>query len=254
MLIICWDFDGTLVSSEVIYKDIFNKYLKDARQGINSLSASPCFAKYGGKHPFNVFNDLKKEGFIENNLILDEVDIKLSLKKALDKNGLLLTDNIENILKELSIFKNVLMAIVTSTNKEDFELKYNNPSTSILKKYFDINKNIYICEEVGNKEPKPSSNGYLYAVNDIISKNKLNSEKNILIAIEDSISGCKSASNAKKILKNKLDTIIIGYTVSNHCITGVELKKSGAEFIFKTPNELLKFIKKLAVRPGLEPR
>ncbi|MDD2840216.1 MAG: HAD family phosphatase [Rickettsiales bacterium] len=254
MLIICWDFDGTLISSEVVYKDIFSKYLKNVKQGDSGFSAVPCFAKYGGKHPLNVLEDLKEEGFIDKDLISNEENIKSDFKKSLDKNGLLLTDGVVKVLEELSSFENVLMAIVTSTNKENFKLKYNNPSINILKKYFNINKNIYICGEVGNKELKPSPNGYLFAVNDIVSKNCLFLENNTLVAIEDSISGCKSAFNAKKELKNKINTIIIGYTVGNQYINEKELKNSGADFVFKTYDELLNFLKEMAVRPGLEPR
>lgn len=254
MLIVCWDFDGTLVSSEIIYKDIFSKYLKDIKHGSSSISTSPCFAKYGGKHPFNVLEDLKEEGFIDKNLRLDSSDIRTDFKKSIDSNGLLLTDGIIETLDELNNFKNVLMAIVTSTNKNDFELKYNSPSINALKKYFDIGKNIYICGEVGNRELKPSPNGYLYAFDDIIKRNNLVSEKNILIAIEDSVSGCKSAYGAKEILKNKAETIIIGYPIANPYIDDIELKKSGADFVFRSPNLLLNFLKELAVRPGLEPR
>lgn len=249
MLIICWDFDGTLVSSEIIYKNIFSKYLNK-----NNYSVNLHFAKYGGKHPSNVLEDLKEEGLIDKNLELNENIINSDFKKFLDKDGLLLTDGIVKILNDLKSFKNILMAIVTSTNKKDFELKYNNSSVSVLKEYFNIDKNIYICGEVGNKELKPSANGYLYAVNDIIMKNNINSEKNILITIEDSISGCKSALNAKNILKDKIDTIIIGYPIANPYIDEIELKNSGADFVFRDSNELLKFLKKLAVRLGLEPR
>lgn len=254
MLIICWDFDGTLISSEIVYKDIFSKYLKNIKHGSGSVSISPCFAKYGGKHPLNVLEDLKEEGFIDKNLKLDSGDIRLDFKRSIDGNGLLLTDGIIEVLNELNNFKNVLMSIVTSTNKDDFELKYSSSSISALRKYFNIKKNIYICGEVGNKELKPSPNGYLYAVNDIIKRNNLFSEKNILIAIEDSVSGCKSAYSAKEILKDKIKTIIIGYPIANPYIDDIELKKFGADFVFRNSNLLLNFFKELAVRPGLEPR
>ncbi|HSQ97107.1 MAG TPA: HAD hydrolase-like protein [Rickettsiales bacterium] len=250
MLIICWDFDGTLVSSEIAYRNIFVKYFKDKKE--NNINSS--FAKYGGKQPINVFNDLKKEGVIEKNLTLNISDFESDFKKEIQNNSLLLTKDIEKILEKLNSFKNTIMAIVTSTNKQDFELKYKSHSINVLKKYFNIDKNIYICSEVGNKELKPSPNGYLYAINDIISKNNIISEKNILITIEDSVSGCASALSAKNNLKNKIETIIIGYPIDNPYTKEEELKKSGADFVFKTPKELLNFLENLAVRPGLEPR
>lgn len=250
MLIICWDFDGTLVSSEVAYRNIFVKYFKDKKKdNINS-----SFAKYGGKQPLNVFNDLQKEGVIEKSLTLNMSDFESDFEKEIQNNTLLLTKEIDKVLEKLNSFKDTIMAIVTSTNKQDFELKYKSPSVNILKKYFNINKNIYICSEVGNKELKPSPNGYLYAINDIILKNNITTEKNILITIEDSVSGCASALSAKNDLKNKIETIIIGYPIDNPYTTEAELKESGADFVFKTPEELLNFLGNLAVRLGLEPR
>ena len=254
MLIICWDFDGTLVSSEVVYRDIFSKYLTDVKHVSGGVAITPCFAKYGGKHPLNVLEDLKEEGFIDKSLKLNQDDVKSDFKKSIDINGLLLTDGIVEVLDELSNIQNILMAIVTSTNKDDFELKYGSPSISALKRYFDIEKNIYICGEVGNRELKPSPNGYLYAITDIIAKNNISAENNVLIAIEDSVSGCKSAYSAKEILKNKIETIIVGYPIANPYIDDAELKKFGADVIFRSSDLLLKFLKELAVRPGLEPR
>ena len=134
------------------------------------------------------------------------------------------------------------MAIVTSTNINNFIIKFNSPVLSELKKYFSLEKNIYICEEVGNKEPKPSSNGYIYAINDILLKNKIENQENTILAIEDAVSGCISASNTKKELSKNNKLIVIGYNTIAPKTKNDILLKNGADYVFNNSKELLNFI------------
>lgn len=242
-LIICWDYDGTLVSSEEIYKNIFVNYLTKNNFVLKNIDDDYYFSKYAGKHPFNVINMLKKDGHIRDDISINLDELNDIFQNELKGSNLLLTKGIEEILESISKLKDVFMAVVTSTFRGDFEAKHNNPAVGILKKYFTLDKNVYICNEIGNKELKPSPNGYLFAYQDIIKKNKIkNIENNILIMVEDSISGCKSASAAKNILKNEINCTVVGYLVGNSFCCFQDLKEAGADIIIATPQEMIDFI------------
>ena len=62
-------------------------------------------------------------------------------------------------------------------------------------------------------------------------------EKNTIIAIEDSISGCISAYNAKKEIKNN-DLIVVGYNIINSNINSKELIENGADYTFSSASDL----------------
>lgn len=248
MLIICWDYDGTLVSSELIYKNIFSNYLKKIGVVLKDIEDPNYFSKYAGKHPFNVLEQLKVDGYVDKDIIIDIEKLNLIFQRELKTNNdLLLTNGIINVLENINQHSCVVMAIVTSTCKDDFEAKYNSPSVSILKKYFQNNKNIYICSEVGTKETKPSANGYLFAYNNIIARYKnIKNQKNYLVMIEDSVSGCKSASSAKKSLKGVIDAEVIGYLCKNKSMTAETLRESGADIVIKTSKNLQEYLESLA--------
>lgn len=245
MLIICWDFDGTLITSGNIYKDIFFDYIKkDLLSDEKKYDFfSSFFLKCGGKHPLNVFKELKENNFLKDGILFDKEKIDKKFNNSVKKNGVLLTDGILEILEKLSKNKNIIMSIVTSTNIDNFLVKFNSPSLKCLKKYFQLDNNIYICEEVGSKEPKPNSNGYVYAINDILLKNNISKEKNIIIAIEDSISGCISACNAKNEIGNN-ELIVVGYNVIN-LNANKELIKNGVDYVFSSANDLFNFIEEM---------
>lgn len=243
MIIICWDYDGTLVSSELIYKNIFIKYLKNSGYVLKDINDDCYFSKYAGKHPFSVLEHLKEDGYINKNTTINLEELNNIFQKELnDSNELLLTDNIINILTNLKQNKNVTMAIVTSTYRNDFKTKFYNSSVKELNNFFDIKDNIYICEEVGTKQQKPDPNGYIFAYNDIVKKFGLQHKDNCLITVEDSISGCMSGANAKNKLKDIVDCKVIGYTVSNKYISNSDLINSGADYVAKKPNELLRIL------------
>lgn len=246
MLIICWDFDGTLITSGNIYKDIFFDYVKKdlLNNEKNCKFFSSFFLKCGGKHPLNVFKQLKENNFLKDGILFDKEKIDKKFNNSVKKNGVLLTDGILEILEKLNKNKNIIMSIVTSTNIDNFLVKFNSPSLKCLKKYFQLDNNIYICEEIGSKEPKPNSNGYIYAINDILLKNNISNDKNTIIAIEDSISGCISAYNAKKEIKNN-DLIVVGYNIINSNINSKELIENGADYTFSSASDLFNFIEEI---------
>ena len=242
MLIICWDFDGTIITSGNIYKKIFLDYIKPDILDKNNNFFSNFFAESGGKHPINIFKELKENNFLKENIEFNIYEINKKFNEEVKNNGLSLTKGILDIFKKLSQHKNVIMAIVTSTNINNFIIKFNSPVLSELKKYFSLEKNIYICEEVGNKEPKPSSNGYIYAINDILTKNNITQTNNTIIAIEDAVSGCISASNTKKELSKNNKLIVIGYNTSAPKSKNDILLKNGADYVFNNSKELLDFL------------
>ncbi len=248
MLIVCWDYDGTLVSSELIYKNIFTNYLKKNGYVIKNIDDEYYFSKYAGKHPFTVLEQLKYDGYVDKNTEINVNELNSIFQKELSSsNDLLLTDGILDVLKKIKSYKNTFMAIVTSTYRIDFEAKFNNPSVKELKNFFDINKNVYICGEVGTKQLKPNPNGYLFAYNDIIKKlNMTADKKNHFVMVEDSISGCKSGANAKELLKDNADCKVIGYVASNKFVNTEDLKNVGADIILKTSSELINFLDKMA--------
>lgn len=242
MLIICWDFDGTIITSGNIYKKIFLDYIKPDILDKNNNFFSNFFAESGGKHPINIFKELKENNFLKENIEFNIYEINKRFNEEVKNNGLSLTKGILDIFKKLSQHENVIMAIVTSTNINNFIIKFNSPILSELKKYFGLEKNIYICEEVGNKEPKPSSNGYIYAINDILLKNKIENQENTILAIEDAVSGCISASNTKKELSKNNKLIVIGYNTIAPKSKNDILLKNGADYVFNNSKELLNFI------------
>lgn len=247
MLIICWDYDGTLISSERVYKNIFENYLKNVGAVLKDIKDENYFSQYAGKHPFNVLEQLKNDGYVNKDIIMDVEKLNIIFQKELKKNDdLLLTNGILNVLENVNSCNNVVMAIVTSTYIKDFLAKYNSPSVSILKKYFQIHNNIYICSDIGNKEVKPSPNGYLCAFNDIMKKHQSKSGNDYMVMIEDSISGCKSGSAAKKELKNEINSEVIGYLCKNKSLTTENLKEAGADIVIKTSAELQDYLIKLA--------
>ena len=63
--------------------------------------------------------------------------------------------------------------------------------------------------------------------------------------VEDSISGCKSGSNAKEILKDKVNCTVVGYIESNKFVSEEDIKNAGADVVIKTSKELTKFMDSL---------
>lgn len=242
MLVICWDYDGTLVSSELIYKNIFVNYLKKIGAVVKNIDDDYYFKKYAGKHPFNVIKQLKIDGYIDKNVEIDVDELNDIFQNELkNSNSLLLTNGIEKVLDTISCSNDTAMAIVTSTYRIDFNAKHDNPSVAPLKKYFDANKNVYICGEVGNKELKPDPNGYIFAYNDLKEKYNLTPDSNIVM-VEDSVSGCKSAYNAKMELHDKINVSVIGYLAANKYVRSEDLIEAGADYIANNSDELLKIL------------
>ena len=221
MLIICWDYDGTLVSSEFVYKNIFMNYIKKLGAVKKNITDEYYFNQYSGRHPITVIKDLQKNGYVDTNVELSvEKWDKIFQDEIKNEDDLILSENIIDIL-----------------------------SVKELKKFFDLGKNVYVAGEVGNNKLKPDPNVYLYAYQDIITKNNIADKNNTLVMIEDSESGCKSASETKKILcekNNNLKALAIGYLATNKFSSGESLKASGADIILHKPNDLEKLLLELA--------
>ncbi len=245
MVIICWDYDGTLVSSELIYKNIFVNFLKNEGVILKNIDDKYYFSQYAGKHPLTVLNHLKNDGFIDRKfeISVDRLN-NLFQEELRNSNSLLITDGMDKILSRIACCKSTLMAIVTSTYRGDFESKHNNKSVALLRDYFNINDNVYICGEVGNRRLKPDPNGYLFACDDIVKKHNLINCKNTVIMVEDSISGCIAASTAKQIFRNLFNIKVVGYLVANKYLHSMDLKNVGADIVIKNYENMLDFLEK----------
>lgn len=250
MLIICWDYDGTLVSSELVYKNIFMNYLASIGAVKCNITDEYYFKQYSGRHPVTVVKDLQLNGYVDSNIELSvEKWDKIFQDEIRSEDDLILSKNIINILSTLSSHDNIYMAIATSTHKNDYEIKSNCKSVAELKKFFDLDKNVYMAGEVGNKKLKPDPNVYLYAYNDIVTKNNVKNQNNTLVMIEDSESGCRSASETKKILTeqyNNIKAYVIGYLATNKFASGDSLANNGTNFIIYKPEDLEKLLLELA--------
>ena len=103
------------------------------------------------------------------------------------------------IIKKLVEFDDIIMCITSSSFKNDFIIKSNIVNNEILNSYFNIDKNVYMAGDVGNKKLKPDPNVFLYAYKDVLLKNNLKDSDNILVMgvspLESIISGILSLTN-----------------------------------------------------------
>ncbi len=246
MFIIFWDYDGTLVDTETIYKDSLISFLKNNNYSLKEITDDFFYKNIAGKHPEEFLEKLEQNGFIKPNLNIDPLDIKKYYTIYFDnlKPGeIKITPNIDSVIDNLSKNKNVIMCIASSTFRHDFVIKYKNVQNKIFNENFDIDKNIYLCGEIEGCKFKPSSDIYVYTFNDIVKKYNLNQTKNDkLVIVEDSIAGCKAGHDFKTKYEDKIDINVIGYLGGSVIDNSSLLLENGADIIIRNANELDKYL------------
>ena len=261
MLLILWDFDGTLANSERKFYLILKKYLEDKIPNciINIDKFTPEFYfKYcAGKKYYEDFKILGKEGIIDYSKI-SENDLNnflnfLTIEFQNIKDGeITFTKDMDKLLLKLDKDNNIKIVIDTNARKSDLLLKSKSLKNDIINKIID-NNNVYTAHELTkdfkylNLEKykniaKPNPAIFIYAVEDLLNQNiKIDN----IIIVEDSPSAIKGGKNfvESDYVKNKFKNIkIVGYTAGEHKPDGKILLENGADIIIDNSDDLYNYI------------
>lgn len=247
MLLIFWDYDGTLVETETVYRDSLESFFEKNNYLIRKIPDKYFYKNISGKHPEEFLDGLKTDGFIKSDADIDPNETKkyyTKYFKELENGKIKITKDIDMVIDDLSANKNVIMCITSSSFIHDFKIKRDNVNNKILNSNFDIEKNIYMCGSIEGCNFKPAPDIFIYALNDLTKKHKLKLGKNdTILVIEDSPTGCKAGNAFKDIYDNKINVEVIWYLSGSHIDTDNELVNSGACTIAKNAKELNKIIK-----------
>lgn len=248
MLIIFWDYDGTLVNTEVTYKKSLESFFETNNYALKKLDDEYFFKNITGKHPEEFLEKLEKSGYIKQNLNIDPMEIKKYYTfyfNNLKKGQIQITKNIDSVIDDLSKNNNVIMCITSSSYIHDFTIKYKNVENKILNKNFDVDKNVYLCGSINGCKFKPEPDIFIYAFHDLTEKYKLKlTLDDKLIIVEDSATGCKAGKQFKNIYKDKINIEVIGYLGGAIMDSSQILIDSGADIIIKNAKELLDLMHK----------
>lgn len=249
--IIFWDYDGTLIDSEIIYKNSLISFLKEKHLELKEIDDEFFYKNIAGHHPESFLLKLEKNGFIKNCKTINPNEIReyYTYYFSLLENGKIkVIDNIDKIIAKLAQYKDIYMYITSSSLRNDFITKNSIVNNKILNSYFDIDKNVYLCGSIDKCNFKPSPDVFNYAFNDIINKNDFVLDKDDkLFIIEDSKAGCIAGKDFKIKYCEKINISIIGYIAGMKLDTYKKeycdkLINSGADYVAKTSDDILKFI------------
>ena len=249
--IVFWDYDGTLIDSEIIYKDSLNAFLKENKFGLKEIDDGFFYKCISGHHPEEFLLDLEKQGFVKNSESINPNNVREYYNNFfanLNKRELKVVDNIDKIINKLSSYKDIFMCITSSSLKKDFIIKNSNVENDILNKYFNVDKNVYLCGQLSNCRFKPFPDVFIYAFKDIVNKNNIKLKYgDKLFIVEDSKAGCEAGKSFKQEYGNIIDIRIIGYTASMRFKEykteyTKKLINAGADIIAKTSEEIFKII------------
>jgi len=246
MKIIFWDYDGTLVDTEILYKKSIESFFQKQSLLLKEISDDYFFKNISGKHPEEFLSKLKADNFIKPNFNLNPEELRKYYFTYFNnlKNGeIKVTQDIDSLINKFSNINDIIMCITSSSFRRDFIVKSNNVNNQILNKYFDVDKNVYLCGAIDGCKFKPEPDIFIYAFNDIKNKYKLNiNKKDCIFIIEDSIAGCQAGRAFKKLYNRIIDIIVIGYLGGNKIDNYNNLIKNGADFIAKDTNRLFEII------------
>ncbi len=249
MIIIFWDYDGTLVNTEVTYKQSLESFFEINGYSLKKLDNEYFFKNIAGKHPEEFLEKLEKNGYIKPNLNIDPMEIKKYYTlyfDNLEKGQIQITKGIDRVIDSLSKNDNVIMCITSSSYIHDFTIKYTNVENEILDKNFNVDKNVYLCGSINGCRFKPEPDVFIYAFHDITEKYKLKPTPNDkIIIVEDSATGCKAGKQFKNICKDKINIEVIGYLGGAVMDNSKVLIDSGADIIIKDAKELSEHLKTL---------
>lgn len=242
MKIIFWDYDGTLVDTEMWYKKSIIAYFKENDILLKDITNDYFFKNISGKHPEYFIDKLKQDGYITKSSMININEIEkyyTDFFKKLKVGDIKINDNIDKIIEKLSKKDDIIMCITSSSYLHDFKIKSDSANSEILNKLFKIGENIYLCGNIENCKFKPEPDVYLYALNDIKNKYNLHLTKNDkLFVVEDSNTGCIAAISFKNQVKD-IDVKVIRFT-SNHLVNTTDFEKT--DFIAKNSNELFNIL------------
>ena len=262
MLLILWDFDGTIANSERKFYLILRKFIEDKIPNviidIEKFTSEFYFKNCAGKKYYEDFKILGNAGIIDYSKItenilnnfLDYIAVELNNIK---EGEITFTKDMDKLLLKLSKEKNIKMVIDTNARKSDFLLKCKPLKNDIINEIIN-NNNAYAAPDLSkdfkylNLEKykniaKPNPAIFIYAVEDLI---KQNIEINNIIIVEDSPSAVKGGKNfvESDYAKNKFKNIkIVGYTAGEHKPDGNSLLENGADIIINGADDLYNYIK-----------
>lgn len=265
MLLILWDFDGTLANSEKKFYLTLKQFIQDKIPNIitniDEFTEEFYYKNCAGKKYYEDFKILGDKGIIDYSKITEK-DLNnfldyLSIELQNVKDGeITFTKGMDNLLMKLSKEKNIKMVIDTNARKSDFILKSKALKNNIIDEIIKNNNGYsstdlsqdykYLNFEKYKIMAKPNPAIFIFAVEDILKQNiKI---ENIII-IEDSPSAVKGGKNFRECeyAKNKFKNIkVIGYTAGEHKPDGQALLENGADVIIDNADDLYNYIKKFA--------
>lgn len=244
MKIVFWDYDGTLVDTELLYKKSIEEYFKNKNWLLKSISNEYFFEFISGKHPEDFVSKLKKDGLVKN-LNIDNNEVReyyTEYFKNLKQGEIKIITGVDSVVKKLSELSSIIMCITSSSFTHDFEIKNSNVNNKILNENFTLNKNVYLCGSIDNCHFKPAPDIFVYALNDIVKRHKLNLTKaDELFIIEDSIAGCGAGFSFKKIINNEVKVEVIGVNIAKYKSNN-ELLNNGADIVVNNTNSIVQII------------
>ena len=261
MLLILWDFDGTLANSERKFYLIFKKYIKEKIPysiiNIDKFTDEFYYKNCAGKKFYEDFKILGNAEIIDysriNQNILNDFLNFLTIKLKNIKDGeITFTKGMEELLLKLSKEKNIKMVIDTNSRKSDFLLKSKSLKNDIINEIIN-NNNVYAAPELSKEYKylnlekykniaKPNPAIFIYAVEDLLNQSvKIDN----IIIVEDSPSAVKGGKNfvESDYAQNKFKNIkIVGYTAGEHKPDGNALLENGADVIIDNADDLYNYI------------
>ena len=208
---IIFDCDGVLVDSEITAAQIMVPLLNTLG---HSITVKHYLANYTGKTFKAILDQFK---------IDQRVDVSMLIKNVEEKvySNIKPIPGIEKVIKSIELPKSVV------SNSAPEQIKHSVDSIGLADYFTNQFSSSYV------ENPKPSPEVYLFA------SKKLNISSKKLLVIEDSVSGCTAALEAKMT--------VIGFCGGGHISIdhASNLEKLGVHHIAKDSSDLNKLIKEL---------
>ena len=263
MLIIFWDFDGTLANSEKKFYLILKQYIVDKIPkviiNIEKFTEQFYYQFCSGKKFYQDFEILGEEGIIDYSKVTQDdlsnfLDYLTQELKDVKEGEITLTKGMDELLLKLSKIEKIKMVIDTNARKSDLYYKSQPLKNEIINEMIK-NNNIYAAPELSDDleyleiekykgKTKPNPAVFIYTIEDL---KKNNAEIGNIIIVEDSSSAVAGGRNfvMSEYAKNKLKDSkikIVGYTAGDHKPDGKRLSESGADIIIDNADKLYNFI------------
>lgn len=202
-MLIIFDCDGVLVDSEILAIEVELAAYAEYGFDISTEEFSERFSGMTGHEIMREIEDELDRGLPET--LHDDIQTRIDDKLA---NELDIVANAHDMLDQLDNPRCIC------SNSSSERLKISLKRTDLYDRFRPY---IFSAPEVGNQEPKPSSNVYLHAAKE------LESDPSSTIVIEDSVHGVSGAANA--------GMRVVGFTGASHTYAShaERLMEAGAE-------------------------